>query len=83
MPLQESNLELAQTAYQAGKETILTVLLAQEELIRTRLNYAAAIRDLASTAANLERQLAGRIPEFSEPHVAPPAEPKASEPATD
>jgi len=35
-----------QTSYQSGRESILTVLLAQESLIRTRLAYAAAVRDL-------------------------------------
>jgi cobalt-zinc-cadmium efflux system outer membrane protein len=78
LPLLESNLQLAQTAYQAGKEPILTVLVAQQDLIRTRLGYAAAVRDLASTFANLERQLAGRIPEFSEPPATQPVETDAS-----
>lgn len=65
VPLQEANLELARIAYQAGRESILTVLLAQESLIQTRLAYAAAVRDLSISAANLERQLAGRVPELS------------------
>lgn len=65
VPLQEANLELARIAYQAGRESILTVLLAQESLIQTRLAYAAAVRNLSISAANLERQLAGRIPELS------------------
>ena len=64
MPLQESNLRLAEAAYQAGRESILTVLLAQEALIRTRLGHAAAARDLAASAAGLERQMAGRLSEI-------------------
>jgi cobalt-zinc-cadmium efflux system outer membrane protein len=64
VPLQVSNLRLAEAAYQAGRESILTVLLAQGELIQTRLGHAAAVRNLAVSAANLERQLAGRVPEF-------------------
>jgi cobalt-zinc-cadmium efflux system outer membrane protein len=72
MPLQEANLALSQTAYQSGRESILTVLLAQESLIRTRLAYAAVERDLAISAANLERQLAGRLPE---PALTPPPAP--------
>ena len=64
IPLQETNLELARIAYQSGRESILTVLLAQESLIQTRLAYAAAVRDLSISAANLERQLAGRVPEL-------------------
>jgi cobalt-zinc-cadmium efflux system outer membrane protein len=81
LPLLESNLQLAQTAYQAGKEPILTVLVAQQDLIRARLGYAAAVRDLASTAANLERQLAGRIPEFSQPPTTQPVETDALPPS--
>jgi outer membrane protein TolC len=65
IPLQETNLELARIAYQSGRESILTVLVAQESLIQTRLAYAAAVRDLSISAANLERQLAGRVPEFT------------------
>jgi cobalt-zinc-cadmium efflux system outer membrane protein len=72
VPLQEANLELSQTAYQSGRESILTVLLAQESLIRTRLAFAAAARDLAISATNLERQMAGRLPE---PALTPPPTP--------
>jgi len=78
VPLQVNNLRLAEAAYQAGRESILTVLLAQGELIRTRLAHAAAVRDLAVSAANLERQLAGRVPEFL---VAPSTTQPASAPA--
>lgn len=67
VPLQESNLSLAKTAYQSGRESIVTVLLAQESLNRTRLAYAAAARDLAVSLANLERQVAGRLPEVVTP----------------
>lgn len=67
VPLQEANLSLAQTAYRSGRESIVTVLLAQESLIRTRLAYVAAARDLAVSVANLERQLAGRLPEIAAP----------------
>lgn len=65
LPLQESNLDLSETAYRAGRESILTVLLAQESLIRTRLAHAAALRDLEISTANLERQLAGRLSELA------------------
>jgi outer membrane protein, heavy metal efflux system len=64
LPLQRSNLELAEAAYQAGQESILAVLLAQESLIRARLGYAAALRDVAVSAANLERQFSGQVPDF-------------------
>ena len=75
LPIQESNLQLAQAAYQAGKEPVLTVLLAQEELIRTRLAFAKAVGDLAISTVKLERQLAGRIPDV----MTEPAPPSATE----
>ena len=56
----------------------MTVLLAQGELIRTRLAHAVAVLDLAVSATNLERQLAGRVPEFL---VAPTATQPTSAPA--
>lgn len=65
VPLQEANLALARTAYQSGRESILTVLLAQESLIRTRLDFAAAVRDLEVSMANLERHLSGPIPDVA------------------
>jgi outer membrane protein TolC len=81
VPLQEANLQLAQTDYQGGRESILTVLLAQEERIRTRLAYAAAVRDLLINTADLERQLAGRVPEQSEePATSQPADTDLEEP---
>ena len=64
LPQQEANLRFAEKSHQAGQETILTVLLAQEALIRSQLSAAAAERDLAVSSANLERQLAGQIPDF-------------------
>lgn len=85
IPLRESNLTLAESAYQSGRESILTVLLAQQELIQTRLMNAAAVRDLAISIANLERQLAGREPNFapatSQPASRPEEHSQSSEPA--
>lgn len=80
LPLQRSNLELAEAAYQTGRESILAVLLAQESLIRARLGYASALRDLAVSAANLERQISGPVPEFllrPQPSSAPASGPHA------
>ena len=67
LPLQETNLQLAQTQYRSGQESILTVLLAQESLIRTQLGYAAALRDLAISTATLERQMAGPLSPAASP----------------
>lgn len=63
IPIEESNLGLARSAYQAGKESILTVLLAQESLIRTRLDQAESLRDLAVSLAELTREAGGKLPE--------------------
>lgn len=84
IPLQEANLALAQTSYKAGRESILTVLLAQESLIRTRLAYAASVRDLAISIAVLERQLGGRLANptsapSSQPATTPAGGPSANE----
>lgn len=64
LPLQRSSFELAQATYQTGRESILAVLEAQESLIRTRLNYAGALRDLELAAAELERQISGPLQDF-------------------
>ncbi|MBI4716630.1 MAG: TolC family protein [Planctomycetes bacterium] len=83
LPQQEANLEFAEKSYQAGQETILTVLLAQESLIRSRLSYVAAQRDLLVSTANLERQLSGRLPEFVDDPPAPGETAEPRPPATD
>lgn len=62
LPVQESNLQVAETAYQSAQESILTVLLAQQDLIQARLGLAAAIRDELTAKANLKRELGGRLP---------------------
>jgi cobalt-zinc-cadmium efflux system outer membrane protein len=72
LPVQEASLELSRKSYQSGRDTILTVLLAQESLIRTRLSYSASIRDMAISTAALERELSGRIPEKLLRPLAPP-----------
>ncbi|MDX2198747.1 MAG: TolC family protein [Phycisphaerae bacterium] len=73
LPVQESNLQVAETAYQSGQETILTVLLAQQDLIQARLGLAAAIRDELTARASLERELGGRLPRPEE--LAPTTQP--------
>ncbi|HMQ14719.1 MAG TPA: TolC family protein [Phycisphaerae bacterium] len=66
LPVQESNLQVAETAYQSGRESILTVLLAQQDLIQARLGLTAAIRDELTAMAGLERELGGRLPRDGE-----------------
>lgn len=73
LPVQVAGLDLARKAYQTGRESILTVLLAQEALIRTRVNYSASIRDLSTATASLERELSGRVSDA-------PSQPRATHP---
>ncbi len=80
LPIQQANLTLSETTYQSGQASILDVLLTQESLIRTRLGYAAAQRDLATSAANLERQLAGPVPDFLERPPPPTTMPVTTQP---
>ncbi len=63
LPQWQANLTVARQAFLAGRESIVTVLLAQETLIRTQLSHAAALRDLETATASLERELSGRIPD--------------------
>ncbi|QDV89885.1 Outer membrane efflux protein [Phycisphaerae bacterium RAS2] len=63
LPQWHANLTVARQTFLAGRESIVTVLLAQETLIRTQLSHAAALRDLETATAALERELSGRIPE--------------------
>lgn len=63
LPQWHANLTVARQTFLAGRESIVTVLLAQETLIRTQLSHAAALRDLETATASLERELSGRIPD--------------------
>lgn len=63
VPIEESNLGLARSAYQAGKESISIILLAQETLNRTRLAQAGSMRDLEISLAELTREAGGKLPE--------------------
>lgn len=78
VPVQQSNLQLAESAYQSGKEGILTVLVAQEALVKAQLGHLTAIRDQAISAATLSRELGGRLPRADELDVLHAA---ASQPA--
>lgn len=73
LPVQQSNLQVAETAYQTGKENVLTVLLAQQDLIQARLGLAGAIRDELTATASLKRELGGRLPRTDE--IAPTTQP--------
>lgn len=80
LPQWQANLALARQSFLAGGESIITVLLAQETLIRTQLSHAAALRDLETATASLERELSGRTPDT---HLHPlTTQPTGTQPAT-
>ncbi|MFO0839800.1 MAG: TolC family protein [Phycisphaerae bacterium] len=76
LPVQQSNLQVAETAYQSGQESILTVLLAQQDLIQAQIGLVGAIRDQLTATANLERELGGRLPSREE--MTPTTQPAGS-----
>lgn len=78
LPLQQSNLQVAEAAYQSGQHSILAVLLAQQDLVQTRLGLAAALRDEIVGSAALARQVGGRLPRPDELQAAA----AASQPST-
>lgn len=60
LPLAEANVGTAQRAYEAGEESILALLLAQQNLNSQREARATAAGDYAGALAELERALGGR-----------------------
>jgi outer membrane protein, heavy metal efflux system len=54
LPIREASLELARTAYQAGRTPLLNVLEAQRALLNARAGYAEALQAAASTVVELE-----------------------------
>jgi cobalt-zinc-cadmium efflux system outer membrane protein len=61
MPQVEQNLKLAQESFAAGQEDLTVYLMAQEDLIMTRLKTLSFMRDYHVTRAELERQVGGRL----------------------
>jgi cobalt-zinc-cadmium efflux system outer membrane protein len=55
LPLRETSLELAQTAYQAGRTTLLNVLEVQRALLTARAGYADSLQASASAVVELEK----------------------------
>jgi len=55
LPLRETSLELARTAYQAGRTPLLNVLEAQRALLTARAGYADSLQASAAALVELER----------------------------
>ncbi|MEW6253364.1 MAG: TolC family protein [Planctomycetota bacterium] len=55
MPLRETSLELARTAYQAGRTSLLNVLETQRALLTARAGYADSLQASAAALVELEK----------------------------
>jgi outer membrane protein TolC len=61
LPQATHTVEGAQQRYQAGEEGILTVIEAQDALVRRRRIYVSALRDFATTEAQLDAAVGGGL----------------------
>jgi cobalt-zinc-cadmium efflux system outer membrane protein len=68
LPLADQNVDTAERLYEAGEQTVLTLLQAQQNLIQRRRAYVTALRDYAVAIAELERAIGTCLPQA----VAPP-----------
>ena len=62
LPQARENVEGSRSVFQAGEQSVLILIEAQEVLIRRQLAYVNARRDLASALAQLESAIGGRLP---------------------
>ena len=74
LPEVERNLEVVRESYRAGREEVTIFLQIQEDVIMTRLNALAFLRDLHVNRAELERQVGGRLTPDAEAEPSAPSE---------
>lgn len=77
-PLARENVETARRAYQAGEESIVTLMDAQRTLVSQRNAYVNAQQNYAVALAALRRAVGGTLPPPEEPDAAA-SQPVASE----
>jgi cobalt-zinc-cadmium efflux system outer membrane protein len=84
LPLALQNVEASERLYEAGEQTVLTLLQAQQNVIARRRTYVTALRDYSIAMADLERAVGARLPkEELEPEPQPPGfEPVPASPQT-
>lgn len=75
LPQANENVEGARQVYQAGEQSILVLIEAQESLILRRRAYVRALGDYAVALAELERAVGGRLP--AEVELPPSSQPGA------
>jgi len=78
LPEVERSLEVVRESYRAGREDVTILLQIQEDVIMTRLNALAFLRDLHVYRAELERQVGGRLTPDPEAEPSPTVEPNGS-----
>ena len=62
LPLAQRNIDAAQRAYEAGEQSIVALIEAQDSLITQQRAFINAARDRALARTELERVLGGRVP---------------------
>ncbi|MFO0973894.1 MAG: TolC family protein [Phycisphaerae bacterium] len=62
LPRAEENLRAARQAYDAGEQSVVVLIEAQEFLVAQRRGHLGALRDQAVARAALEQALGGRLP---------------------
>lgn len=67
VPEVQRNLELAQQSFTAGQEDLTVYLSTQEDVIMTRLQVLAFVRDGLVAQAELQRAVGGRLPATQPP----------------
>ena len=82
LPEVERSLEVVRESYRAGREDVTIFLQIQEDVIMTRLNALAFLRDLHVNRAELERQVGGRLTPHTKAEPNPTIESNGTPPAS-
>ena len=67
LPQARENVEGSRNVFQAGEQSVLILIEAQEILIRRQIAYVNALRDLAAALAQLESAIGGQLPAAATP----------------
>ncbi|MCB9849423.1 MAG: TolC family protein [Phycisphaerales bacterium] len=65
LPVGESTVDGATRLYEAGEQSVLAVVDAQEQLIQRRRDLVRALRDHAAAVTELENAVGGKLPDSS------------------
>jgi outer membrane protein, heavy metal efflux system len=73
LPQARDNVEGSRSVFQAGEQSVLILIEAQEILIRREIAHVNALRDLAAAMAQLESAIGGPLPAGGEPAATRPS----------